>query len=150
MSAPSHLQASEPVPARGSSLNFEALLRQIKEQFATLQAPLVERFQFELEGVAIDLRRIRQPTGNRFLIHAMLGYLPFSIESSERRQAVRAIVAATKSLPNVHFTIDPMSKITANCLLDLSETVAPDFIFYPLMLFFQEARPFMRLIAAYV
>jgi hypothetical protein len=132
------------------SVNFEDLLQQLDTQFAAAKPALVERFQFDLDGIKIELRRIKQSVGHRFLITATLGHLPFSIESSERRQAIRAIVDAARVLPKVRFKIDHMCKISAGTLLDVPETIAPDFIFYPLTLFLQEARPFMQLIGRYL
>ncbi len=133
-----------------ASVNFETLLRQIDAQCAKLDPALLEHFRFTLDGILFDIRRVAGPEGYRFLITASLGYLPFSIESPERRAAIRAIVAAAQPLPNVRFYTDHAGKISAAGIFDIARTVAPDFVFYPLCLFLQEARPFMALIGRYL
>ena len=138
------------VPAADIGVNFDDLLKKLDAEFAALRPSVIEHFQFDLDGVAIELRRVKQKTGYRFLITAMLGHLPFSIESAERRQAILAIVAATAVLPDVRFSIDPASRITVGAVLDIADLPAPDSFFYPLTLFLQEARPFMRLIGQYL
>ncbi len=60
------------------------------------------------------------------------------------------IVAASKTLPGLRFAITAGSQITATGQFDVSAPITPDFLFYPLMLFLQEARPFMRLIGQYL
>jgi len=135
----------------GPSLDFEELLRQLDEQFAVLRPSLIERFRFELDGIKVDVRRVQQTgKGYSFVITATLGYLPFTIESAERRQSIRTIVEGACGLPHLRFSIDHASKITVGGVFDVAETVAPDFIFYPLTLFLQEARPFIQLIGRYL
>jgi hypothetical protein len=136
--------------AEDSSINFEELLQKLDEEFAELSPAVVDRFRFEYDGLNFDVRRVAREHGHSFLINATLGYLPFSIESNNRREAIKSIVMASRSLPNVHFLIDYSSKILAGALFDVEELVSPDFIFYPLMLFLQEARPFVQLIGTYL
>lgn len=142
--------AAAPPPSRPESVNFDDLLQTIDAHFSHSATANFERFSFELDGLAIEVRRIPQDEEHRFLIAATVGHLPFSAESPERRHAVRTIVQAAHILPTVHFTIDACGKICAGGLFDQSQVVSPDFVFHPLMLFLQEARPFMRLIAHYI
>jgi len=134
---------------RPSAVNFEELLQKLDEQFAAFAPSMIKRFEFTFDGMAFEVRRISQEQSHRFLITATLGYLPFSIESEERRQTLKTIIAAARDLPTLHFSIDTKSKITIGGVFD-TETVAPDFIFYPLILFLQEARPFAHLIGRYL
>jgi len=132
------------------SVNFEALLQKLDGEFSALQPSMIERFSFQLEGLSFEVRRIVHDEVYRFLITANLGYLPFSIESTERRVAIRTIILATRSLPTVHFTIDRASKITAGGLFEVPRAASLDSVFYPLSLFLQEARPFIDLIGQYL
>ena len=133
-----------------SSVNFEELLRKLDKEFENAAPSLVERFRFSFDGLDFDVRRIAQQNGHRFLVNATMGYMPFSIESGERREAIKTIIAATRVLPSVRFTVDTTSKISAGALFDITQIVSPDFIFYPLSLFMQEARPFIKLIGKYL
>ncbi|MDE2029233.1 MAG: hypothetical protein KGI97_01580 [Alphaproteobacteria bacterium] len=136
-----------------AEVNFEDLLRQLDAHCAALPPAMFERFRFELDGIGVDVRRIKQSdgrNGDNFLITASIGSLPFSIESPERRQAIRDIVAAARTLPRVHCSIDMAGRITAGGLFEATRVMPPDFIFHPLALFLQEARPFMNLIGRYL
>lgn len=137
-------------PASHETLGFEGLLRKLDEEFSALSTAKIERFKFELDGLNFDIRRIDHDSKHRFIINATIGYLPFSIESSERREAIKTIVMATRALPNVRFSINSASRISAGALFDAAHIVAPDFIFYPLTLFLQEARPFINLIGKHL
>jgi hypothetical protein len=97
-----------------------------------------------------DVRCAQQESGYRFLVTATMGYMPFSIESDERREAIKTIIISTRSLPNVRFGVDTSSRVSASALFEMERIVAPDFIFYPLILFMQEARPFIQLIGKYL
>jgi hypothetical protein len=132
------------------SVNFEDLLQKLDSEVAALPSGFIKSFKFELNGIRFDIRRIEHENGFRFLVTAIVGYLPFSIESVERRDAIKTIVAAAKSLPTVHFTMDHASKITAGGLFEIPANLEPSFFFYPLTLFLQEARPFMDLIGQYL
>jgi hypothetical protein len=132
------------------SVNFGELLQKLDDEFGDMAPSLVERFRFCLDGLNFDIRRVAQESGHRFLINATLGYLPFTIESAERREAIKIIVMASRALPTVHFVVDHSSKISAGALINTTQTISPDFIFYPLVLFVQEARPFIELIGKYL
>ena len=140
---------SEPVP-KNREVNFGELLHTLDGSFGTRAPHLIERFKFDFDGMVFDVRRITQNDGYRFLVTARLGRMPFSIESTERRNAIKYIVQASRSLPKVQFSIDHSGRITAGALFDTITTIAPDFIFYPLTLFLQEATPFMQLIGHYL
>jgi len=132
------------------SPNFDDLLKKLNEEFTNLPSKTLEKFCFSFDGLNFDVRRIEQGKTHRFLVNATIGYIPFSIESAERREAIKAIIIGSRSLPTVRFGVDMSSKISAGAIFDVETIVAPDFLFYPLMLFMQEARPFVRLIGKYL
>jgi hypothetical protein len=132
------------------SPNFEELLQKLDEEFARLPAKMLKRSRFSLEGLNFDISRVAQGDSHRFLVKATIGYMPFSIESDERREAIKTIIIASRALPNVRFGVDASSQISAGALFDVPHIVSPDFIFYPLTLFMQEARPFINLIGEYL
>jgi hypothetical protein len=141
--APPLVKEREPV-------NFTALLHMLDTEFSAVAPDIIRSFKFDFQGMPFDIRRIAHEKGFRFLVTTTVGYLPFSIESSERRQAIRQIVEATQLLPTVHFTIDPASKIIAGGVFEVSKGIDPAFFFYPLVLFLQEARPFMELVGRFL
>jgi hypothetical protein len=137
-------------PASDFSPNFGELLQKLDKEFENLSAKTLERFCFCLDGLNFDVRCAQQESGYRFLVTATMGYMPFSIESDERREAIKTIIISTRSLPNVRFGVDTSSRVSASALFEMERIVAPDFIFYPLILFMQEARPFIQLIGKYL
>ncbi len=130
--------------------NFEELTRKFDEQIAKLSLKTLDRFCFGVDGLDFDVRRIMHKDKFHFLITATIGYMPFTIESQDRRDAIKAILLATKSLPKVRFDVDMSSRIVARALFAAPEKNALDLIFYPLVLFMQEARPFVDLIGKYL
>ncbi len=131
-------------------INFGELLHTLDKNFGTRAPALIGRFAFDYDGMTFDTRRITLNNDNRFLITASISRLPFSIESIERRNAIKTIILASRKLPKVQFSIDHSGKITAGAVYDKAALASPDFIFYPLSLFLQEARPFMKLIGRYL
>ncbi len=137
-------------PALDAGINFEELLRKIDTEFPNLPSTMLERFCFSFDGIVFDIRHIVTREGHRFVFNATIGYLPFSIESKARREAIKAILMATRSLTSVHFSVDSASRIAAGAFYDVDKIVPPDVIFHPLISFLQEARPFMNLIGKYL
>ncbi|MDD3030007.1 MAG: hypothetical protein PHS57_06990 [Alphaproteobacteria bacterium] len=132
------------------SSNFEALLRAVDQEFRRIPSKKLERFRFSLNGFVFDVRGVQQDASFQFMVTTILGYLPFSIESPKRREAIKTIIVASRRLPSVRFGVDSCGRISACALLTVSHVEAPDVLFYPLMLFLQEARPFIRLIGQYL
>jgi hypothetical protein len=147
---------SVPVPkepafkASDSSTNFEEMLQRLEEEFERFSPKALNRFFFSFDGLDFDVRAVEQEKTRRFLITATIGYMPFTIEADERREAIRAIITGSRTLPKVRFGVDMGSLISAAVLYDITEIVFPDIIFYPLTLFLQEARPFINLIGKYL
>jgi hypothetical protein len=132
------------------SPNFEDLLKKLNEEFTRLPVKTLETFRFGFDGLNFDVRRAERENKHRFLMNATIGYMPFTIEASERREAIKTIVIATQVLPTVRFGVDVAGKISAGAYLETLRVPAPDFIFYPLALFMQEARPYINLIGKYL
>jgi len=132
------------------STNFGELLQKLNEEFTRLPFKTLEKFCFGFDGLNFDVQRIERENDHRFLMNAVVGYMPFTIESPDRREAIKTIVVATRTLPTVRFGVDVSGKISAGAVFESARVVSPDFIFYPLALFMQEARPFIDLIGKYL
>ena len=143
-------ETSPASPDDSLSLNFGSLLDRLSQKFAEVSSATVECFRFSYDGLNFDVRRLEKDGQHLFLVNATIGYMPFSVESVERREAIRSIIWGARSLPRVRFSVDTSSRISASALFDVKDLVSPDFLFYPLMLFLQEARPFIALIGQYL
>jgi hypothetical protein len=133
-----------------ASDSFEDLLKKLGKEFASIPFKDVEKFHFTFDGLAFNVHRAEQGNGRRFLMSATIGYMPFTIESTERRKAIQTIILSSRRLPTVRFGVSVSGKISAAAMLEVPHMSAPDSLFYPLTLFMQEARPFIQLIGQYL
>lgn len=62
-------------------------------------------FQFELHGVAVHVGIRTDGRNARMTISSDLGYMPFSIESSAKRRAIMAVMAAASDLQYSKFEL---------------------------------------------
>lgn len=111
-----------------------------------LMMPRESNVQFQVDGVLFQA--CYQPDGKGFRLQfwAVLGYLPFSVESFRRRRMLITILDNISSRLNVQFGIDENKQIVISRTFKVPDIRPPEFIFLPLMSFLQEARPFVRLI----
>jgi hypothetical protein len=130
--------------------NFDELLQELNQKLTAVPYKSIERFRFSFDGLDFDVRRACREQNECFLLNATVGYMPFTIESDERRDAIKTIIISSWRLPTVRFGVDLSSKILAGGVFDVSSIVRPDLMFYPLTLFMQEARPFINLIGNYL
>lgn len=119
-----------------------------------LMAPIAsERFRglsFSLDGIPFEAARVQTQEEQLIRIRATLGYLPYTIESADRRAALLSILSSSQSLFNVRFGLDGQNRIVAVGAFASDTLVSPDFLFHPLTLFLQEAQPFIALIGRYL
>ncbi|MFA5040475.1 MAG: hypothetical protein WC464_02435 [Bdellovibrionales bacterium] len=139
-----------PRPNIDLSASFDEMLQNLDAQFEQLSMRALGQFNFVYDGFDFNVRHVEHEGRYCFLINATLGFMPFTIESSERREAIRSIIVGSWDLPKVRFGMDVSGRIMAKGLYEAPAIVAPDFIFYPLTLFLQEARPFVNLIGKYL
>ncbi len=132
------------------STSFDALLKTLDEEFARLSSKMLGQFCFSYDGLEFDIRHVKEGEKYHFLINAVVGYMPYTIESAERREAIKVVLMGARTLPKVRFGLDVSGKIIAKALYEIPSLVVPDIIFYPLVLFLQEARPFIGLIGKYI
>ena len=127
-------------------------IKDIDYLITTADTRKIEHLSFMVNDMPFYVTH-RKNTGDgesRVCIQAVLGYLPFSIDARERRQAIRMILGATHTLLHTRFALDPYGRIFAagNFVPDIK--TSPDFIFYPLLCFLHEAQPFIDLIGEYL
>ena len=142
---------NKPLPQSSNlSTSFEAVLQKLDEEFAKISSKPLDKYFFSFDGLDFEVRRVEQGGKYCFWINATIGYVPFSIESDERREAIKTIIIESHTLPSVRFGVDISNRISARALFDVPQLSLPDVIFYPLTLFLQEAWPFINLIGKYL
>lgn len=131
------------------SAYIDALTDGPEQLLQKISTPEESHFQFQIDGAPCYAR---QCGGDLKLLEmwAVLGYLPYSAESSERRRMLLAILNAAQRLPHVKIGINAEHQIIAMMTCPVAEVPSAPFFFLPLARFLQEARPFMRLIGDYL
>lgn len=147
-------QACAPAMARSAENSAQNAIQDIIKDIDYLLSPPGasprQSFIFHLDGIPFEVQRKEQEHGPLVQIQAVLGFLPYSAESAERRGAILQILHESKKLMNTRFGLDRGGKILVVGQYADQQMVAPDFMFFPLMKFMQEARPFIDLIGRHL
>lgn len=153
----SHADVSPECPPPGISLAEDSgqiitqdIIKDIDYLLCPPGASPSQHFTFYYEGIQFEAYRKEQEHGPLVQIQAVLGFLPYSAQSSERRSALLQILQEARQLINVRFGLDHAGKILVVGRYADETIIAPDFIFFPFMKFIQEARPFISLIGRYL
>ncbi len=109
--------------------------------------PKASNIRFQVEGVFYQARYQPDGEGVRLQIWAELGYLPFSLESAQRRRMLITILEGTAILKETQFGLTEKKQIIVTRTFNVPNIQPPGFIFISLIAFLQEARPFLKLIA---
>jgi len=108
--------------------------------------PQISKLQFQIDNVPFQARYEPEDDGIKLHIWAVLGYLPYSVESHRRRRALVSILDWAFALKNAKFGLNRESQIVVSYTEKVPDIRPPAFIFVPLVRFLQEARPFIKLI----
>lgn len=148
--APRFILMTAPKQATATSDDVQNIVKDIDYLITPLSVEQLRTLSFMVDDIPMTVRPSKTDGLCKIQIEATLGYLPFTIESSQRRDTILHILHEAGSLFNVRFGVTRDSKIMAVGAYETDIAQAPDFIFYPLMKFLEEARPFMALIGKYL
>lgn len=115
-----------------------------------IRVPSVANVSFELNGIPFHARHEPQDDKSHLLIWGLLGYLPYSVVSHAKREALISIVEGAQTLPHIKFGIAPHMRIVVTAEYRISRPPSPDYLFAPLCHMMQEAKPFIGLIAEFL
>jgi len=141
-----------PSEAASNAAEISHVIKDIDYLFNPIDFERIEELSFHINDIPFQVSRKKDPDtgGTRVCIQAVLGYLPYSAESEEKRQAIFTILASTPSLFNARFGLDRHGRVFVAGIYYTDTLTSPDFLFYPLTLFLQEAQPFIALIGQYL
>lgn len=141
-----------PALAHGEAEEKRNFIKDIDYLITTVDSDKIERLSFMVNDIPfyVTHKKYNSDGENVVCIQAVLGFLPYSIDGYERRQAIRAILDATHALLHARFGVDHYGRIFAAGKFVPHTKISPDFIFYPLICFIQEAQPFIDLIGEYL
>lgn len=140
------------MPAEHQATETHALVNHFDGMLAAVDTSRIERVSFFVDDIPfyITHKKNADTQSSMVVIQAILGYLPFSVEAQEKRQALLAILASTHALKNIRFGMDHHGRIFTAANFTTDTLTSPNFIFFPLTRFLQEARPFIDLIGQYL
>lgn len=111
-----------------------------------LWVPQNGSLHFFVDDIAFEARHSQEKDSVRLHIWATLGYLPFSVESPEKRRLIMRVMEATRSLRSVRFGLNAQNQIVVSGVFQVASIQPPQFIFVSLVAMLQEALPFIRLV----
>ena len=119
---------------------------------AISRPPRPARLQFFLDELQFNVAVSpdADAEGSVCQIWAECGFVPYTVESPERRRSVLAVLRASQGLPRARFVIENGQKILVVADSRISGTVTPEALIYEAVLLIQEARPYLRLLAEHM
>jgi hypothetical protein len=102
---------------------------------------------FELDGLPIHFMHRQTPQATELHCSALVGYLPYTAQSPEKRHALTRIVLASKRLPSARFSVNHRHQIQLEGAFTLPQPAADADIVLAVLGFYQQASPILRLIA---
>ncbi len=138
-------------PNTTDAVELHHFVKDIDIMMTAIDIQRIEQLSFVINDIQFHVSH-KKDSGegaSTVCIQAVLGYLPFSIQGDHHRHAIRTILGATHNLVHVRFGIDHHGRIFAAGNFTADTLTSPDFIFYPLTRFLQEAQPFIDLIGKY-
>lgn len=113
--------------------------------------PVASRHHFFLDGLLFRVSLTPQEgPSTLFQIWAEVGYLPYSIESPEKRQKLMTILRATMWLKFARFVVDDAQKIMVLGQRQVPGTLTLNDVMYETVQFVQEVRPYLRVFGRYL
>ncbi|WP_207478317.1 hypothetical protein [Arenibaculum pallidiluteum] len=114
--------------------------------------PSNQRFQLDdlLYHVTLSPETTDEGSFTRFRIWAELGYVPYTAQAPEQRRGVLSVLRAARGLERACFVVDPSQKILVIGETISAEPMTVDSMVYEVLLFVQEARPYVRILADYL
>lgn len=125
---------------------MESLLRAPDDFLHVLNVPAKSNLAFEIDGILFNAKLHSTVQTPKLVIWGLLGYLPYSVTDSAKRRDLLTIIDGARGLPDIAFGLDPSMRIVVQGTYRLLKPVPPNYLFEPLTVFIQRAKPFIRLI----
>lgn len=117
---------------------------------AISRPPRPARLQFAVDNLTMNLAVSPEGEVSLGQVWAEVGYVPYTVESPERRQALLTILRGSRSLERVRFVLQNGQKIILMAEMRKAGHFTPEDLIYEIALILQEARPFMALLSQYL
>mgnify|MGYP001823228129 CR=1 FL=1 len=107
------------------------------------------RYRFALDGVSYAVSLTLGEAEFHYRITARVGTRPYSAENPDARKVVAEILRQSRKLDRAHFLSDRHQGLWAYADRDAEGEATPEAVVHETLLFLQEARPYIRLLAEY-
>lgn len=134
-------------PNANPPTDFKDLVCDADSFLKHLKIPALDNLQFVFDGVLFRVSHKKQDAGNGVLtVWAVLGYMPYSVVSKQKRKILIDILSSLRDLPLVKLGLDDSNRVIALGTFKTQSQNPIDYFFDPLLRFLQEAMPYIRLI----
>ncbi len=117
---------------------------------AVSRPPRPSKLKFFAEELYFNVAVSADADGSLCQIWADVGFVPYTVESPERRSRVTAILRAAQGLPRARFAVENGQKILLVADFHHAGSVTAEQLIYQVVLLIQEARPYLRLLAEHM
>ena len=117
---------------------------------AISRPPRPTRLKFFLEELDFNVAVSPDGDGSICQIWAECGFVPYTVQSPERRQSVLAVLRASQGQSRARFAVENGQKILLIGESRISGAVTPEALIYETVVLVQEARPYLRLLAEFM
>ena len=117
---------------------------------AVSQPPRPSKLKFFAEELYFNVAVSPDDGSSQCQIWADLGFVPYTVESPERRSRVTTILRATQGLPRARFAVENGQKILLVADFRIPGSVTAEQLIFEAVLLIQEARPYLRLLAEFM
>lgn len=137
------MEAGLPLGPGAVTMSDDGDVRVVRE-------PVASRHHFFLDGLLFRVSLTPDGGKTLFQIWAEVGYMPYTIESPEKRAKLTSILRAAAMLKQARFVVDEKQKILVLGQREVPGTLTLNDLMYETVLFVQEARPYLRVFGQYL
>ena len=141
------IQSLAEVAEGALPLGVNAIFKDADGLLAISRPPRPSRLKFFAEELAFNVAV--SPEGGETVcqIWAEVAYIPYTVESADRRRNALAVLRAAEGLPRARFVVEGGQKILLVADIHIDGPVTPERLIYEAVLLIQEARPYLRILA---
>ena len=141
------IQSLAEVARTALPLGLNAIFKDADGLLAISRPPRPSRMKFFAEELSFNVAVSPEAEGAVCQIWAEVAYIPYTVESAERRRRVLSVIRAAEGLQRARFVVEDGQKILLVTDCRLSGAVTSERLIYEAVLLIQEARPYLRILA---
>ena len=140
------IQSLAEVARTALPLGLNAIFKDSDGLLAISRPPRPSRLRFFADEMSFNVAVSPEREATVCQIWAEVAYIPYTVESADRRRNALAVLRGAEGLPRARFVVEDGQKILLVADIRLSGAVTPERLICEIVLLIQEARPFLRLL----